>query len=81
MGVCLCPCCLILKSKVYQIATERDILHQTTLQHCDTKEWCDKVVAAHRLIYEKQYVVHTSQVEELLKSESLVPTLVEYSLS
>ena len=81
MGVCLCPRCLIPKSKVYQIATERDILHQTTLQRCDTKERRDKVVAARRLIYEKQYAVHASQVEELLKSESLVPTLVEYSLS
>ena len=81
MGVCLCPRCLIPKSKVYQIATERDILHRTTLQRCDTKERCNKVVAAHWLIYEKQYAVHASQVEELLKSDSLVPTLVEYSLS
>ena len=80
MGVCPCPRCLIPKSKVYQIATERDILHRTTLQRCDTKERCDKVVATRWLIYEKQYAVHASQVEELLKSESLVPTLVEYSL-
>ena len=57
------------------------MLQQMILQCCDTKEWHDKVVAAHRLIYEKQYAVHASQVEELLKSESLVPTLVEYSFS
>ncbi|KIM58439.1 hypothetical protein SCLCIDRAFT_1191277, partial [Scleroderma citrinum Foug A] len=71
MGVCPCPHCLIPKSRVHQIATERDMLQQMFLQCCDTKEWHDKVVAAHRLIYEKQYGVHASQVEELLKSESL----------
>ena len=68
-------------SRVHQVATERDMLQQTILQCCDTKERCDKVVAARRLIYEKQYVLHASQVEELLKSKSLVPTLVEYSFS
>ena len=57
------------------------MLQRTILQCCDTKEWCNKVVATHWLIYEKQYVVYASQVEELLKSESLVPTLVEYSFS
>ena len=57
------------------------MLQQMILQCCDTKEWHNKVVAACWLIYEKQYVVHASQVEELLKSESLVPTLVEYSFS
>ena len=57
------------------------MLQQMILQCCDTKEQRDKVVAARRLIYEKQYAVHASQVEELLKSESLVPTLVEYSFS
>ena len=41
----------------------------------------NKVVAARRLIYEKHYAVHSSQVKELLKNESLVPTLVQYYLS
>ncbi|KIM50188.1 hypothetical protein SCLCIDRAFT_146144, partial [Scleroderma citrinum Foug A] len=26
MGECLCPCCLIPKSRIHQIATERDML-------------------------------------------------------
>ena len=76
MGVCPCPCCLIPKSKVHQIATERDMAQWMTLWYCDTKAWCNKVVAAHQLIYEREYVVHASQIEELLKSESLVPALV-----
>ena len=76
MGACLCPRCLIPKSRVHQIAAEMDMLQRKLLQRSDTKERRDKVVAARRLIYEAHYAVHTSQVEELLKSESLVPTLV-----
>ena len=79
MGACLCPRCLIPKSRVHQIAAEMDMLQRKLLQCSDTKERRDKVVAARRLIYEAHYAVHTSQVEELLKSESLVPTLVKYS--
>jgi len=78
MGECLCPRCLIPKSRVHQIATERDMLQWKLLWCCDMKERCDKVAIAWRLIYEKQYAVNTPQVEELLKCESLVPTLVEY---
>ena len=36
----------------------------------------EKISAARRLIYEAQYVVDTPQVENLLKPESLVPTVV-----
>ena len=81
MGECLCPCCLIPKSRVHQIATATDILHWKVFTCCDTKEWCDKVATAHQLIYEKHYAVHTPQVKELLKDESLVPTLVECSFA
>ena len=77
MGECLCPCCLIPKSRVHQIATERDILQQKLLQRCDSQTQRDKIAAARQLIYEKHYAVQTPQVEELLKGESLVPTLVE----
>ena len=80
MGACPCPCCLIPKSRVKLIATERDMLQQKLLQRCDTQKQHDNVTAARRLIYKKQYAVHTAQVEALLKSESLVPTLVEYFL-
>ena len=76
MGACPCPRCLIPKSRFHQVATERDLLQQMLLQRRDNKDQHNKVVAARRLIYEKHYVVHNSQVEELLKDESLVPTLV-----
>ena len=81
MGECLCPCCLIPKSRVHQIATETDILQQKLLQCCKSKAQYDKIAAAHQLIYEKEYAVQTPQVEELLKGKSLVPTLVEYAFS
>ena len=51
---------------------------RTLLRRCDNKDQRDKVIAARQLIYEKHYAVHNSQVEELLKNESLVPTLVQY---
>ena len=76
MGACLCPHCLILKSRFHQVAAERDLLQRTLLQRRDNKDRHDKVVATRRLIYEKHYAVHNSQVKELLKDESLVPTLV-----
>ena len=53
---------------------------QKLLQCCDTQKQRDNVTATRCLIYEKQYAMHTTQVEALLKSESLVPTLVEYFL-
>ena len=77
MGECLCPRCLIPKSRVHQIATERDILQRKLLQRCNSQTWRDKIAAARQLIYEKHYAVQTPQVEELLKGKSLVPTLVE----
>ncbi|KIM65445.1 hypothetical protein SCLCIDRAFT_22648 [Scleroderma citrinum Foug A] len=79
MGECLCPRCLIPKSRVHQIATARDILHRKVFARCDTKERRDKVATARQLIYEKHYAVHTPQFEELLKDKSLVPTLNAFS--
>ncbi|KIM52324.1 hypothetical protein SCLCIDRAFT_141352 [Scleroderma citrinum Foug A] len=76
MGACPCPHCLTPKSGFHQIAAERDMLQWKLLQCCDNKDQHhDKVVATHRLIYEKHYAVYSSQVEELLKNKSLVPTL------
>ena len=58
------------------VATDNDILQCNILAQQDTMERREEVSAAHQLIYEAQYVVNTPQVEELLKSESLVPTIV-----
>ena len=55
---------------------DNDMLQRRILARCDTMERREKITAAHKLIYEAQYVVDTPQVEELLKPESLVPTVV-----
>ena len=61
---------------MHHIGMERDILQRQFLARTDTQERRDKIVAARQLIYEKNYVVNTPQVEALLKEESLVPTKV-----
>lgn len=76
LGGCPCPRCLIPKIKLQDVAKEEDILQRTVLARHDTIERREKISAARRLIYEEQYVVDTSQVEALLKPESLVPTVV-----
>ena len=55
---------------------DNDILQRRILARRDTMERREKISAARKLIYEAQYVVDTPQVEELLKPESLVPTVV-----
>ena len=76
LGQCPCPRCLIPKIQVQDVATDSDILQRSILARCDTMERREKISAARRLIYEAQYVVDTPQVENLLKPESLVPTVV-----
>lgn len=76
LGGCPCPRCLIPKDKVQDVATESDMLQRAALSRHDTVERRTKVSSARDLIYGQHYVVDTLQVEELLKSESLVPTIV-----
>ncbi|KIJ62074.1 hypothetical protein HYDPIDRAFT_30625 [Hydnomerulius pinastri MD-312] len=67
------------KGRLHNLASERDILQHHVLARQDTEERCKKVADARRLIYDQQYVVDTSQVEALLKEESLVPTKNTFS--
>ncbi|KAF8834363.1 hypothetical protein BDN67DRAFT_985377 [Paxillus ammoniavirescens] len=47
----------------------------------DTQERHNKILSAREPIYEKNYAVDNSQVEELLKTESMVPTVVHVKMS
>ena len=76
LGACPCPRCLIPLSRVHNLGMARDIAQRTTLARIDDNSRCGKVVAARRLIYEKQYQVNSAAVEVLLKDQSLVPTTV-----
>ncbi|KAF8833975.1 hypothetical protein BDN67DRAFT_863774, partial [Paxillus ammoniavirescens] len=75
LGTCLCPRCLIPKDRVHNLGTNRDSQACHVLARMDSAELCDKILNAHKLIYDKNYAVDTAQVEALLKPESLVPTL------
>ena len=58
----------------------RDMAQRVTLARIDNVPRQNKVVAARRLIYEKQYQINSAAVEDLLKDQSLVPTAVRDSL-
>ncbi|KAF8834372.1 hypothetical protein BDN67DRAFT_992676 [Paxillus ammoniavirescens] len=79
LGKCPCPRCLIPKSRVHLLATRLDILERETLSRSDTAQCRAKVISAHKLIYESNYAVDGTCVEELLKDESLIPTLNAFS--
>ena len=55
---------------------ESDLLQRRLLSRSDTSHCHEKIMSACKLIYEKHYAVDGTQVEELLKDESLVPTMV-----
>ena len=61
---------------MHHIGMKKDNLQRQVLARRDTQERRNKIVAARQLIYKKNYVVDTPQVEALLKKESLVPTKV-----
>jgi hypothetical protein len=58
----------------------RDTAQRTAIVRVDNQTRQNKVYAARRLIYEKQYRVNAAAIEDLLKDESLVPTSVCFSL-
>ncbi|KAF8833705.1 hypothetical protein BDN67DRAFT_992791 [Paxillus ammoniavirescens] len=79
LGKCPCPRCLIPKSCVHLLAMRLDILEHETLSCSDTAQRHAKVISARKLIYESNYAVDGTCIEELLKDESLVPTLNTFS--
>ena len=76
LGGCPCPRCLIPKVKLQDVATENDMLQRTILARRDTEERRERISSARQLIYQDRYVIDTPRVENLLKPESLVPTIV-----
>lgn len=76
LGRCPCPRCLIPLSQVNNVGTQSDMLQRRSLIRTDTQQRQEKVAAARKLIYQKNYAVDNTQVQALLKDESLVPTSV-----
>ena len=76
MGGCPCPRCLIPKAMIPGLGTVADTRWRTESTRTDDDQRREKIKAARDLIYKKGYAVTSKHVEDLLKSESLVPTEV-----
>ena len=76
MGNCPCPRCLIPKDRTHQLATQRDQHQRKSLARVDNLQYRVKMTSAHEAIYEKNNAVNSKAVEDLLKTESLVPNQV-----
>ena len=76
LSKCPCPRCLIPLSRVHNIGMARDMSQRNSMVCVDNSEQQGKVIAAQRLIYEKNLLVNSLAVEGLLQDESLVLTSV-----
>lgn len=59
-----------------KVGTARDMSRRVTRARVDDVQRISKVLLAWQFIYEKNYAVDSKVVEDVLKSESLVPTIV-----
>ena len=61
---------------VPEMGTPNDMKRRQLLVHIDDDSRRGKVLRARDLIYERNYAVNTPKIEELLRDQSLVPTIV-----
>ncbi|KIM74574.1 hypothetical protein PILCRDRAFT_14341 [Piloderma croceum F 1598] len=73
-GNCLCPRCLIPKSRVQNMGMKRDMQQRESLARIDDEVRRHKVDTAREIIYRKKFVINNQAVEALLREHSLVPT-------
>jgi hypothetical protein len=76
LGLCPCPRCLIPLNRVHNLGMTRDMSQRKTLARVDDIHRRSKIAAARRVIYEKNYQVNSTAVENLLRGESWVPSAV-----
>jgi len=69
-----------MKEEFPGLGSKSDMAIQVEQVHTNNEEWQNKVENTHDLIYlyHDGYVINSTQVDDLLKSESLVPTKVSY---
>lgn len=75
MGNSPCPRCLITKDLIPQMGSVLD-QNRRLIRRVDDEGRQRKVQAARKLIYVDGRVVNSEAVESILRSESLVPTIV-----
>jgi hypothetical protein len=78
LGNCLCPHCLIPLSHVHNMGMARDMMQRETMARVDDIHRRSSVNAAQRVIYEKNFQVNSTGVENMLQDMSLVPTAASY---
>lgn len=76
MGQCPCPRCKIKKGAIRNLGTPADTTIRREEARIDNAELREKITNTRKLIYERGYVVNSDHVEDLLKPESLVSTIV-----
>ncbi|KAG9089394.1 hypothetical protein FRC06_001569 [Ceratobasidium sp. 370] len=78
LGDCLCPRCLVHKASASQMGTPTDMRIRKK-QRIDNEKRRGKVERARQFIYEQGRTIQSKPVEDLLKSESYVPTMNAFS--
>ena len=73
-----CPRCLIPLSHVHNMGMARDMIQRETMARVDDIHRRTSVNAARRVIYEKNFQVNSTGVENMLQDMSLVPTAASY---
>lgn len=76
MGGCPCPRCRMPLSEMHLMGREDDTKKRNRLARVDDVERRNRVFEAHKHIYEDGKPLDGNDVEELLKQDSLVPTIV-----
>ncbi|THH32816.1 hypothetical protein EUX98_g1394 [Antrodiella citrinella] len=79
LGACLCPRCIVPKSKVSELGMKRDEQQRTTGARTDSNRFRSAVQTARRAIYKLGMTVKSKSVELLLAAESWVPTCNAFS--
>ncbi|KAL6303260.1 hypothetical protein BKA93DRAFT_735257 [Sparassis latifolia] len=80
MGGCPCPRCLVPKAKIDQLGTAADMRQRETLRRVDDTERRRKVAQARKFVYDLGFAVNSTAVDNLLQSESWVPTENAFAL-
>lgn len=79
MGLCPCPRCLIAKAAIPKLGTVRDFRDRIRWARHDDIRYRTKIDIARNIIYNKGFSLTGSALQNVLKTESLVPTRVRLS--
>jgi hypothetical protein len=77
-GLCPCPRCLVRKVDIDKVGQKRDSRDRITKARTYLG---DMIRTARRFIYDLGFNIDSAAVEQVLKPQSLVPTLVRVRLT